>query len=264
MIEDEGRLDREIRAALRRGPAPASPCPGDDSLASFYAGELAESEEEGIREHLSACAACVARARDARSFAAAMARPREGAYRWRHAAAAVLAGVAILLLWHGANEPPGPSPIEVPGGLPVEKAPYDPEGDGGLVWRGGGSAEEPSVEGSFRWAMEPYARDAWAEASSRLERRLRVEPRDERARFYLGVARLLDAKPAEAAEALRPLAEGSSDRSVDASWYLALALLETGDADAARSHLRRVASGEGPSAARARRLLGEIEETPRR
>lgn len=268
MIEDDPRFDDELRDALRDGSPPSTPCPDDVALAGFYEGSLAPEIAEGWRDHLAACPACVARARDARAFVSSMApvRHRPVLRPWALAAAAGLAGLAILLGWRAATAPRPAAPALVATTekreIVVDKAPYTPDADEGLLWRGG--AEPPPADGSFAWAMEPYLGDEFEVAADRLERCVSLHPDDDRARFYLGVARLLDGNPAASVEPLLAVAGGASDRAGDAAWYLALAYLKTGDAKAAAPHLRRVGSGVGREADRARILLREIEEPPAR
>lgn len=268
MIEDDPRFDDEIRGALRHGPPPATSCADDATLAAFYAGLLGPQTEEAMRDHLAACPGCVARARDARAFVSAMTpvRHRPVLRPWALAAAAGLAGLAILLGWRAATAPRPAAPALVATTekreIVVDKAPYTPDADEGLLWRGG--AEPPPADGSFAWAMEPYLGDEFEVAADRLERCVSLHPDDDRARFYLGVARLLAGNPSASVEPLLAVAGGASDRADDAVWYLALAYLKTGDTKAAAPHLRRVASGVAREADRARILLREIEEPPAR
>jgi TolA-binding protein len=285
-VIDDSRFDGEL-AAAGRGVRPVSACPSDAVLASFYAGELAASEEDTLRDHLAGCSGCVARARDAAAFAEAMkdeARlvPRARRFgpvpAWAAAMAAVFAVAAILIAWRVTTAPP-PAPQELASaqpasppvgpaerwrGLTIEAAPYAPGDGSGIVWRGGDESAGRPAEGSFAWAMEPYASGDFAGAAQRLDRRLHGDPRDDRARYYLGVALLLAGRPAESLQPLREVAEGNGDAAADASWYLTAACLKTGDEARAAVLLRELASKPGPHSARARELLGELEAVPER
>jgi hypothetical protein len=243
---------------------PASACPTDAALGSFYAGELDAKEDEAIRDHLVGCPACRERAADAAAFAEAMrGRRLRGVPVWAAAVAAVFAAAAILVLWRTVT-PPRPQAPQLADArarwqqLAVDPAPYDPNGEHGIVWRGG---EEPpaDVSGSLAWAMEPYAARDFAGAADRLRQRLRTDPGDERALFYLGVSLVLTGHPDQSIEPLRRVAEESDLLSSDASWYLAVACLATGDDSRAVALLRDLAAQGGDRGARARELLDEIE-----
>jgi hypothetical protein len=257
---------------------PVSACPTDTALGSFYAGELEAHEDEAIRDHLVGCAACRERAADAAAFAEAMrddarlvtrGRRIGGVPVWAAAMAAVFAAAVILVLWRTVTLP-RPPVSQVSDArtrwdrLAVDPAPYDPNGEHGIVWRGGEQAPDADASGSFAWAMAPYDARDFAGAADRLGQRLRTDPGDERARFYLGVSLLLTGHPDQSVDPLRRVVEESDLLSSNASWYLAVACLKTGDVDRATALLRDLAAQEGNRGARARQLLGEIEGQPKR
>jgi hypothetical protein len=272
VIHDESRL---------------SACPPDATLASFYAGELAGHDEDALRDHLADCHACVERARDAAAFVDAMkddAREVPPGRRigrvpaWAVAMAAVFAAAAILVAWRMSTPlPPVTSPDLASAeplppadarerwrDLAVEAAPYVPDDGSGILWRGGDRPSDTPAEGSLAWAMEPYVAGDFAGAATRLNRRLRAGPNDDRTLVFLGVSLLLAGEPDEAVEPLRRVAEGRGTLSGDASWYLAVACLKTGDEACAVARLNDWAAQAGDRGERARRLLQEIEGSPKR
>lgn len=265
-------FDGGLRAAAPHEAGPASPCPSDAMLASFYAGTLDLAEEDALREHLATCASCVARARDARAFVVAMggtSRTAPGSRaRWRLAVAAVLTAVALIAVWRATGRAPRPvAPPSSPAtpaadrwrDLVVEKAPYVEDDADRIVWRGGGKPPERPAKGTFAWAMEPYVAGDAREAAARLERRVSAHPNEDRSRFYLGVARLLAGEVAASVEPLRAVAGARGALAGDASWYLALAHLKSGSEDLARPILLRLASEDGERGRRARGLLEKLE-----
>jgi cytochrome c-type biogenesis protein CcmH/NrfG len=112
--------------------------------------------------------------------------------------------------------------------------------------------------------MAPYSAGDFAGAADRLGQRLRTDPGDERARFYLGVSLLLTGHPDQSIEPLHRVAEESDLLSSDASWYLAVACLATGDDSRAVALLRDLAAQGGDRGDRARALLVEIEGQQKR
>lgn len=248
--------ENELRAVLKGMPAADTPCPPEAALVALYDGSASPDEADALREHLAACPACVARAREAQAFVRALRSPSRAAVpRWALAAAAVLVGVSLLVIWRSSPPSPVTAPqVAIHQDLEVEKAPYTPTDGGGLVWRGGEEEEE-----TLKWAMEPYVASDYGTAVDRLERRLRAHPEDDRARFYLGVSYLLGGRPQDALPPLRRVAAASSELSDETAWYLALASLKSGDVAAARPILARIASTPGARSEQAREWLREID-----
>ena len=264
MTRDEN-LERDLRGALRARVA--APCPGEDALLAFYRGALAEAENESLREHLASCARCVELARDARAFLEAWVgapeRSRASGVRWLAAAAVV--GVALLSgLWvarsrPAVSRPPLPSasasaPANPWRNLPVAAAEYRPVApEDELLFR----SEEGTRDDGFAAAMTPYARGDYAAADAGLARFLGTHPDHAAATFYRGVSLLLLGKPAEA----RPLlASASAARRApgEARWYLALALLKSGDVADALGELDAVAAALGPHREEAAKLATQV------
>lgn len=264
MTRDES-LERELKDALRARVA--TPCPGEDALLAFYRGALAETENESLREHLATCAPCVELARDARAFLEAWEgapeESRASGVRWLAAAAVV--GAALLAgLWVARSRPEASRP-EVPPtsasapanpwrDLPVAAAEYRPVApEDELLFR----SEEGTRDDGFAAAMTPYGRGDYAGADVGLARFLATHPDHAAAAFYRGVSLLLLGKPAEA----RPLlASAATARRApaEARWYLALALLKSGDTREALGELDAVAVAFGPHREEAAKLATEV------
>jgi hypothetical protein len=61
-----------LKAALRERRAEIGPCLNEELIVAFYSGQLVESEEESVRDHLAECPECLEMSRDARQFLKAM------------------------------------------------------------------------------------------------------------------------------------------------------------------------------------------------
>ena len=256
--------DEILRRALSsRG---STPHPGEASLVAFYRGGLSETEEDAIREHLAGCSACVALARDARSFVEAMhdstgtVMPMPRAKRWL-ALAAVLAAAAIGLIWIAKSRPAAPLPAAAVSQsaarswekIPIAAAPYAPAPEDELLYR----SDAPADASNFAEAMAPYLRGDYVAAEAALGRFLQAHPRDARGSFYRGVSLLLLHRPEQAVPLLR--AAATAERPFEgARWYLALAQLLSGDEAAALRELDAVAAGGGTNAREAARLADEV------
>jgi len=230
-------------------------CPPDEQLAAFYAGSLDLAEEDALRDHLASCAACVARAKDARRFVDAIAaRPAsKRAAVWWPAAAAIVGG--LLVAWFLLKPPVGSRWTE----LRVEPPPYVPTGaDDEIVWRSG--EKSTPVEGTMTWAMVPYTSGDYAGAIERLNRVGLSHPGDDRIRFFHGVSLLLAGRPVDAESSLIVLARSPGPLAREASFYAALARLKTGDEAGALELLTPLAADETELGTRARALLAKIQE----
>ncbi len=123
------------------------------------------------------------------------------------------------------------------------------------------------VEGteSFRAAytagLTAYARGDYAGSEAALVRAARLAPAHRDLFLYLGSALLLEGKLAESVRALKT-AEANADADhlrAECAWQLANALLETGDAAAAKAALARVIQIGGDHAADAAKLVRTLE-----
>lgn len=263
-MNGEDGLDRTLADALRARPAAG--CPGEETLLAFYGGHLAEAGSDAIREHLARCASCVELARDAREFLGAMEAPpgpRRVGY-WL-AAAAALATATLAGLFVARSRPaataPRPEPEAVASApakswneIAVAPAPYGPAApEDELAYRSG----EPAPGDGFAQAMARYVQGDYAAADAELARFLEAHPGDGAASYYRGVCLLLLGKPGEAVPLLRSAAASSTSPG-EARWYLALALLKAGDADAALAELGAIAATPGPRGAEAAALAEEV------
>ena len=105
--------------------------------------------------------------------------------------------------------------------------------------------------------MAPYARGDYGAADLELARFLRAHPGQAEASFYRGVSLLMLGKSEEAAKLLKSAASSPSTPA-EAAWYLALALLKSGDTEAALVSLDEVGQKAGPHQADAAQLAGEV------
>jgi len=260
-------FDRDLEAAAADTPR-RGPCPGDDRLLALYRGDLDDAGEETIREHLASCAGCVARARDARDFAAAVGGGTAAApavpWRWSPwiGLAAAVAGLAIVGAWsvrRGAGTPPAGQVAALAwADLVVAPAPYHPAtppgGQGGDVVYRDGAAGDP-----FAAAMALYGAGDFPAAETALEALVAARAGGHEARFYLAVTRLINGRSEDARrelEALEP--SGVAAERDEVGWYLALALLKTGRVDEARVRLEAIAGGGGARASEAGALLDRL------
>jgi len=261
----EDSLDRTLAEALHARSVAG--CPGEEALLAFFRDRLPEAESEAIREHLARCASCVALARDAREFLGAMDPAPQGSRPFGYwlAAAAALAVLALGLLFVAKSRPVAPAPRPVPQiaasastnpwkDLAVNPAPYRPVApEDELLYR----SDEPPPGDGLAEAMSPYVRGDYAAAEAALALLLDAHPGHGAASFYRGVCLLLLGKPEEAAPLLRSAAVSSKPPD-EARWYLALALLKAGDADAAIAELDAVAGTPGPRATEAEALARAV------
>ena len=257
--------DEILRRAFSGGGATSHP--GEDALVAFYRGGLSETEEDAIREHLAACAACVGLARDARAFVEAMGEPatrRSASWpsRWL-AVAAALAAAVIAAIWVVRSRPATPATELSTRTSPVAASnrwkdlrvaaplfPAAPEDE--LVFR-----SNESGDADFTAAMAPYLRGDYSAAEAALDRFLASYPGNVSALFYRGVSLLLLGR-SDAAIAPLASAAASPEAPEGARWYLGLARLKSGDASGAVSALDAVASAPGAHREEARRLAEEV------
>jgi TolA-binding protein len=95
----------------------------------------------------------------------------------------------------------------------------------------------------FRDAMDAYVDQRYADASDLLERAAHAEPKAPDVNFYLGVCRLLQAKPADSIAPLQSvLTDEKSTWAQPAHFYLAKAYIQTGDLEHAEAQLQAAAA----------------------
>ncbi len=250
-----------LAASLPRGK-----CLDEPELIRFYGGGLPEERADEIRDHIIACPACLALAREAREFLAAretpaaaarsMARPRGRRFLLRAAAAVLIAGGVGWGMW--LTRGPTIRTLRLQGDFPaVVRADYHE-----LQFRGE-SPPLPAGAGAanFADAMRAYQRGDDATAERELEGYLMAHPMDHEALFYRGVSLILLKRYPEGAVSLQA-AQASDDEWIrdEASWYLALTqlrMMRLSDARATLDALLARGKHRLEEALRLRKALGD-------
>lgn len=252
MAETESDRDRERALAWVLRNTPAGPPHLDEpTLLDFHRGRLPGAREDVVRAHLGACASCVEIARDASRFLEAMGEsaPVQEPRRlpsWLPLAAVVLLALGGASLWLATREADRWS------ALPVSATAWPLSAEEELLWRSG-------EDDDFAAAMEPYARGDYAAAEAELSRYLQSRPGDPRALFYRGVSLLMLGRADEARPALESASRAATGPARDeASWYLALSALKSGDREAAVRELEQLAGLDGSRRDEAAALLRRI------
>ena len=233
-------------------------CPPPETLLPALEGTLALPLRDGVLAHIHACEVCrslaaalqadesneVTGAEAARIRARVAGHATTKKYWWPAAAAAVLAitatGVWMVQFQRVRSEnPPAPGP---PSSAPATQARTfvlaldSPEIElppSALVLRG------EAVSGyatSLQGALERFRSGHYKDAAERLNAVIAGYPNEPHPHYYLGLARLLDARPFDAVEPLqktRTLAANDPWLSTNASWYLAVALERSDRVDGA-------------------------------
>lgn len=280
---------------LAANPSGTPECPPPDLLRASKAGVLPGALEADVAGHVERCLACQAlvealddpsvgdittdeRARilsRIRSGVQPATPRRRGAWMWRPlplltAAAAAVVIVGMALLWQVSGpvvEGPQrtrPRGTGVPAVFRLEKAEIRQPATDVLRWRG--------VEGEVRGelddltrALDPYRRDDYAEAASRLADVTRQYPDSAAGHFYLGVSLLFLDRPADAVAALQSaerLVPPEPGLASDVAWYLALAYQRAGQRERAAATLTRLCEGTSDRSARACEGLTELSRPP--
>lgn len=243
-------------------------CPRFDRehVEAYLLNRLGADEREAFERHLFECPDCAKDVEFLDDVRSALQRipvedvrvPRWHAPFLRRAAlaAAAVAGVS-LLTWVALRSPGGAPPRSA--GSPVassaELARIVPPRYEPTVLRGGGDPHERS----FREAMVPYAKGDFEATIPRLEALVAADPRDKRARFYLGACYLLRGRTDDGIAALRAVAEAEdSPFQEEATFLLVKAFLSRGETDKARHELKVVIGLRGDFEADAKRLLASL------
>jgi len=242
----DAQLDR-MRQAFAGDTAPGADCPPADRIWEAVNGELEPVDAAAVVDHVAACGACAEAWRIARELETEGAAPRPipfpakrhvpGVWPLLAAAATLILAIAAWPLLRGTPAPaapaataaaPSPAPAPIPEQTtaalapPIEKAPVVLSASRVLVFRSKASAD-PFVE-AFAAAIEPYRKDDYPEAITRLDALARKYPDADEPPFYLGVSLLLASRPADAAAPLRRAANGRDAAiAAQARRYLALA-----------------------------------------
>lgn len=270
------QLQAGYRAVLR-DQSRVGEHPSEETWVRFSCDALTADEQARLADHVVACAACaelfraVAEVRagavafDPHAPPAAMV-PESTAPGWYRlaAAAALVLALGSAAWWQTAGSRSGASvtrveaPTLIPAtepdrppavvaqappswaALPVAPAVSLPAAFT-LVVRGA-SAEHEVFMAAFGAAIAPYREARYADAAAGLEGVTRQFPQVAEGWFYLGVARLLSERAADAVEPLRR-ARGSEVVGEDARWFETVALARAGRADEAATALQAMCEG---------------------
>lgn len=112
----------------------------------------------------------------------------------------------------------------------------------------------------FQNAMDAYVEKRYADAIDLLEEAVKVEPNAPDANFFLGICRLLQAKPADSIAPLKAaLANEKSPFTQSAHFYLAKAYVQTRNLAAAEAELHAAAAMSGRLSADVRSTLNRLQ-----
>lgn len=258
----------------------------DEIADQYILGRLTEEDREAYESHFFVCERCFDELKTVESMRAELQRatpvtppeaPKLRHDPWRWAAAAAAAVAIALVMWGSARllaPADDGSRTTVTSGVPqspatenrgagvaarlaelskVEPPPYLP-----LTMR---SEEDARIR--FEAAMTAYARSDYAGAATALEQVVSLQPSNAKALFFLGICYLMLDRPASATKVLQQcVAGGDPGYSDEARYFLAKALLRTGDRAAATAALDALARSKGPRAEDARRLRDALAGIP--
>jgi len=179
-----------------------------DALDDPSLGGLSKEDQERLRARVRGELARVERSTDTRT-----------PWRWAAIAAAVAAIAVTGVL---VRQLRAPSSDDRPSVLRLQKSIVGINQDSDLVWRGSGRSERADLA----LALEPYAKDDFAEAARRLKDVVSRHPQSAVAHLHLGVSLLFLHQPDAAIAPLENaerLAVTQPELAADAGWYLALA-----------------------------------------
>ena len=114
-------------------------------------------------------------------------------------------------------------------------------------------------ERAFSNGIESYRNGKYMEASVAFTEILRQDPTSVQAQFFLGITAVASGEFDKAAGVLRQVAVAGGGYSKEAKWYLALALLRTGDTEGVKENLKTLAESPGYYSERAAALLRSLE-----
>jgi tetratricopeptide (TPR) repeat protein len=258
----------------------------DRALAVEYLlGRLGEKERDAYELHYFECARCYAALQALRSvrLAAGESRPsaalRAARPAWRREWLAAAAALAVIggggaLLWQVVDRSPrdaapppaasatSPGPSSVTPSTPpamqlaemavVIPPPYAP------------ARLRAAGDEAFDTGMKRYQSGDYPDAIPALERATRGGQTSEVARFYLGISYLLADRPADAVNALEPLAAGAdSPYAEPARFFTAKAWLRAGDVQRAAEALDRTIELHGDREREAAEIRRKLAGLPR-
>ena len=277
---EEEEFLRDFEASGEEMRARREGCPSPDLILAARSEVLPEEISKKILLHLETCSSCAVLARDmvdpeiADPNADEQARIKErideeskvrkAAFGWRWVWSRILPASAVIVLlvggflWYRGQHvsrsenatatAPQNAPVPAESVFKLEKAPIRLSAASLLLWRGGKERYERDLAN----ALEPYRRDNFSEAASRLQQVTRKYPESAVAHFYLGVSEMFLNRDAEAIENLKKaqeLHEESLEREM--RWYLGLAYQRSGDRAKAIGELEELCGNPGAYSAQA-------------
>jgi hypothetical protein len=232
-------------------------CLSEGIIQGYLSNRLSEDERHRVENHLLDCPFC-ADAVEGYEYLAADQKVAGGkkqvrllALQWRYwAAAAVLLALIAAALW-------------IYPGAPANERLYTEyyrsyDNDLDFRFRQGGEAGTPADTPLTR-GLQAYMAQDFAGSADQLEAFLKEFPDNQIARFYLGLALVEQSRWAEALPHLETVQNARREYWEEASWYLALASLRTGDKDAAQKALEPlILPGSGRYYEQATKLAGKL------
>jgi len=287
---EEKELLGEHGASLKALRARHADCPRPEVLLASQEGVLPEEAAQKVSAHVAKCSYCQILLRDLateglagatvqeekrvreRVLAGAEPETKEASapgglfsiWFWKAFPVGALAAAGIaLFVWVRSHQTPSPvsSAVAVvqPGPkrdpakvLQWEKLPIKLQAQSILVWRGRPRNAQEKYAVELTAALAFYRDDKFAEASDRLLGVVKEFPKGVEGQLYLGISEL---KLEQNADAIAPLQAaqklGPQQYRDDASWYLALAYLRTGDLQNGRAALQKLCGRKNDYAAQA-------------
>lgn len=244
----------------------------ENSAGCYLAGELSEPEREAFELHYFECDSCfqelqdMRMAREAVRSAGAPATPVARRLRWWLApgigiAAALILGVFLYLKAKpeqaATDQAPSMSAPAAMKAAAVELARLEPPPYIATTLRG----VQSNAGSEFRDAMRSYADHNYPAAGKALQKVLDRHPDSLDARYFLAISKLLSNDAAGSIAGLRMVIEagGRSPYAEESHYYLAHALLRTGNKAGAKAELKKVAGMHGDYEQKARDVLKSIQ-----
>lgn len=270
------------------GPVRSAHCPPATMIQALLAGALPEQDSAPMLGHIHSCPACTA----VYSALAGLephtagtgeidqlwtrikphlAPRRRFSWHWIWIPAAAAAAVAITVLSPAlfkpepsfiAFRPPAPASPTLPGWQTrdFDKPPVRLPAGGLLLWRGSGADPLPESTRQLAQALEPYRNGDLNEAERRLAGLASRYPDSFEIPFYRGVCLLYLNRPGARDLLARARDLGSETQSNEASWYIALSLLQDRSIGQARPMLETLCSSVSSRSDSACRILGQFSE----
>lgn len=284
---EESGLLNELGAAPF-GPHRSEHCPPVAMIQAMLAGALPEPDAAALRHHIDVCPSCATVHSALASLEPPSAEtdeidqlwtrieprlPRIRRFNWNWilipATAAAAVAIAVFTPALIAPEPltltynpPTPVSPSIPQyqARAFELPPVRLPAGGLLLWRGSGADPLPESTRELAHALEPYRTGDLIEAERRLAALDTSYPDSFEIPFYRGVCLLYLNRP-EAREYLaRARGLGSESQSAEASWYLALALLQDNSIAQARPLLNRLCARPSAHSDAACQVIGQLSE----